>query len=104
MNTQEYLAALRLKLGVTTDYALAKALGVSKQAAGRWSKGLSGFDDETAQRVAAILGMHPGLVMLDMHRERAKTPSEQSLWSEIYKGFLSLLPHAKFVERRLLPR
>jgi transcriptional regulator with XRE-family HTH domain len=95
MNTQEYLTALRSKLGVTTDYGIAKALGVSKQAASRWSKGLSGFDDETAQRVAALLGMHPGLVVLDMHRERAKTPGEQSVWSEIYKGFLSLLLHAK---------
>ena len=95
MNTNDYLTAIRSKLGVSTDYAVAKALGVSKQAAGRWSKGLSGFDDVTAQRVAAILEMHPGLVMLDMHRERAKTPAEQSIWQDIYQGFLTLLPLAK---------
>ncbi|WP_151446716.1 helix-turn-helix domain-containing protein [Lacisediminimonas profundi] len=95
MNTQDYLSALREKLGVSTDYALAKALGVSKQAAGRWSKGLSGFDDETAKRVASLLGIHPGFVMLDMHRERAANDETRAVWDEIFKGFRVPLHIAK---------
>ncbi|HJW55853.1 MAG TPA: hypothetical protein VJ577_11315 [Burkholderiaceae bacterium] len=94
MNTQEYLDAVRTKLGITTDYALAKALGVSKQAAGQWSKGVCGFNDDVARRVAEILGIHPGIVVLDMHRERAQTPETRALWQTIFEGFRTLLPRA----------
>lgn len=104
MNTHEYLAAIRTKLGITTDYAIAKALGVTKQAAGRWSKGLSGFDDETCKKVAAILEMHPGIVMLDMHRERAQNEETKSLWEEIAAGFPALLRNAKAARSFALPR
>jgi transcriptional regulator with XRE-family HTH domain len=97
MTTQEYVAAIRQKLGITSDYALAKALGVTKQAAGRWTKGLNGFDDESARRAAAILEIHPGLVMIDIHRERAKDTDTRALWHEIFQGFQPLLPHAKTV-------
>jgi transcriptional regulator with XRE-family HTH domain len=95
MDTQEYLAAIRSKLGISTDYAIAKALGVSKQAAGRWSKGLGGFDDETAKRVAAVLEMHPAFVILDMHKERAQNEETRSLWDEISQGFHAPLPRAR---------
>lgn len=94
MNTIEYMAALKKRLGIDSDYALAKALGVTKQTVSRYAKGIGQFDDEVARRVASILEMHPGLVMLDMHRERAKTPEDRSIWLEIYKGFLTLLPRA----------
>jgi transcriptional regulator with XRE-family HTH domain len=94
MTSQEYLAAVRAKLNITSDYALAKALGVTKQAAGRWSRGLNGFDDDVARRVAEILDIHPGLVMLDIHRERAQTAETKALWQEIFAGFRKLLPHA----------
>lgn len=94
MSTQEYLAAIRAKLGISTDYAIAKALGVSKQAAGRWSKGLGGFDDVTAQRVAALLDIHPAFVILDMHRERAQNHETREVWNEILEGFHAPLLHA----------
>lgn len=95
MDTQDYVAAIRLKLGITSDYALAKVFGVTKQAAGRWTKGLNGFDDVSARRAAELLEMHPGLVMIDIHRERAKDPAVRAVWQEIFQGFLTLLPHAK---------
>lgn len=104
MNTQEYLAEIRSRLSISTDYAIAKALGVSKQAAGNWSKGKSGFDDETARRVAAILDIHPGTVILDMHRERAQSDETRDIWMEIARGFLTLLPHAKTGWSIALPR
>lgn len=95
MNTIEYMAAVKKRLGIDSDYAFSKALGISRQAVSRYSKGHGQFDDDVARRVAEILGIHPGLVMLDMHRERAKTPQEQSIWQEIYKGFRTLLAPAK---------
>lgn len=95
MKTIEYLDAVKSKLGITSDYALAKSLNISKQAVSRYYTKGGHFDDEIAAKVAVVLNKHPGLVMLDMHRERAQTPETQALWQEIFKGFLTLLPLAK---------
>ncbi len=104
MKSTEYLDRVKAVRGITSDYGLAKALDISKQAVSRYYKTGGGFDDDIALKVAEILGIHPGIVMIDMHKERAQTESTRALWQEIFKGFLTLLPHAKFVERRLLPR
>lgn len=104
MNTMEYMQAVKTKLGIESDYALSKALQVTKQTVSRYAQGKGYFDDAVAVKVAELLQIHPGLVMLDMHRERAKTPAEQSIWQEIFEGFRTLLPHAKSVRSLALPR
>lgn len=96
MNTLEYMAAVKARLGIESDYALSKALGVSKQCVSRYAKGHGQFDDEVAARVAEILDMHPGIVVLDMHRERAKTPQERKIWQDIFQGFRTLLQPAEW--------
>ena len=95
MKSTEYLDRVKATLGITSDYALAKALGISKQAVGRYYKTGGGFDDDVAAKVAKILDIHPGLVVLDMHRERAQNPQTKALWQEIFKGFLTLLRPAE---------
>lgn len=100
----EYMQAVKTKLGIESDYALSKALQVTKQTVSRYAQGKGYFDDAVAVKVAELLQIHPGLVMLDMHRERAKTPAEQSIWQEIFEGFRTLLPHAKSVRSLALPR
>lgn len=97
MNTLEYIDAVKQRRGVTSDYALAKELGVAKQTISNYRKGKTHFDDAVCRRVAEILGMHPGLVMLDMQRERAQTPEARTVWQEVFEGFLTLLPRAKGV-------
>jgi hypothetical protein len=107
MNTLEYLDAAKRALGVDSDYALAKRLNMRPSSISNYRSGRSSMDDDVCAKVAAAIGTHPGLVMLDMHKERAKTPAERSIWQEIYKGFLKLLPHARRgagAERRRLPR
>ena len=104
MNTLEYLDSVKKKLAIESDYAVAKALNIRHSTISGYRARGGQMDDEVAAKVAAVLGLHPGLVVLDMHRARAKTPAEATIWADIYKGFLSLLPLAKFVERRTLPR
>lgn len=53
------------------------------------------MSDETCLKVAAILKIHAGLVMIDMHRERASTPEQVNIWKDISRGFLLLLMPAK---------
>jgi hypothetical protein len=91
MNTLEYLDAVKARLGVESDYAVAKALKMRPSTISGYRARGGQMDDEICMKVAEILGMHPGLVMLDMHRERAKTPQERSAWQEIFSGFLRLL-------------
>jgi plasmid maintenance system antidote protein VapI len=104
MNTIQYLDAVKATLDVTSDYALAKALDVSKQAVSRYYNKGGHFDDDVARKVASILGKHPGLVMLDMHRERAQTPETEALWKEIFEGFRAPLLRAKSVQGPALNR
>lgn len=96
MKTTEYLDAVMQRQGLKTDYAVAKALKVRPSTVYGYREGRSLPDDEVAARIAELLEMHPGLVVLDMHRERAKTPAERSIWEEIFKGFRTLLPRANF--------
>lgn len=104
MNTIEYLDAAKARLGIESDYALAKKLGMRASTISNYRAGRGQMDDEIATKVAVAAGIHPGIVMLDMHRARAKTPAEQSIWQEIFEGFLTLLPRAKSVGSIALPR
>lgn len=102
MKASAYLDALQQKLGVKSDYALMKHIGVSKQSLSKYRQDMGGFDDEVCIRVAEILGMHPAAVMLDMHKERSKTPEVRALWEAAHAGFWQVVPRAN--DRRRTPR
>lgn len=95
MNTIEYLNEAKAVLGVESDYALAKKLNLSKQAIGNYMQGKSAMSDEVACKVAAVIGKHAGIVMLDMHREREKNPEVRAVWTSVMEkfsmGFKSLI-------------
>jgi plasmid maintenance system antidote protein VapI len=104
MNTIEYIDTAKTRLGVDSDYALAKALKITPSTIYGYRAGRSHMDDETALKISKVLGIHAGFVLLDMHRERAKTPQERSAWQEIFEGFHALLLHAKSGRSLALPR
>lgn len=95
MNTNEYLDKAKEAARLPSDYALAKELGIRSSAISNYRSGRSHFDDVISAKIASLIGIHAGLVMLDMHRQRANTPEEAVVWQEIFKGFLKLLPRAK---------
>lgn len=104
MNTIDYLDAVKKTLGITSNYALANKLGISRPAVSRYYTKGGTLDDDIARKVATVLAVHPGLVMLDMHRERAHSPENQALWSEIFEGFRAPLLRAKSVRSAALNR
>lgn len=104
MNTLEYLRAVKARLGIESDYALAARLGVTRSAISKLQQGKVVFGDDVALTVAQILDLNPLVVIAQANAERANTPEMRARWMDVISGFLSLLPHAKFVERRLLPR
>ncbi|KDP85624.1 hypothetical protein CF70_013080 [Cupriavidus sp. SK-3] len=85
--TVEFLDAVSRKMGGVSDYAIAKQLGVTRAAVSRYRNGLSGFDDETAIRVARILDIDPACVLLAAHAERTKTPEARNVFAALADRF-----------------
>lgn len=88
MNTLEYLEACKKQLRIESDYAVAKALNIRTSTISGYRARGGQMEDEIALRVAEILGKHPGIVILDMHRERAsKTPEVRAVWNTVMEKF-----------------
>jgi hypothetical protein len=83
MNTPEYLDAVRKKLGLPSDYALQKPLGLSKSQLSRYRTGLDSFSDAVALQIAEILDIPPAKVLLDCHIERSKVPAVKAAWTNL---------------------
>lgn len=102
MNTQEYLDLVRAKLGLPSDYALQKPLGVSKAQVSNYRTGKDALSDVMALRVAELTGVPVAQVLLDAHIERSKSPAVRAAWigvmEKISLSFNNLLlgrgPHA----------
>lgn len=80
MDTVQYVDAVKKELGISSDYAVAKALGVSKQAVSRYMKGNGYFDDYVAIRVARTLRIDPLKVITDVNIQRADNPEVKAVW------------------------
>lgn len=87
MNTLEYMAACKARLGIESDYALAKALGLSQTGLSNYRTGRSRMDDDVALKVAEILEVHPLQVIAAANAERAKTPEQKARWTGLMEKF-----------------
>ncbi|MYM67306.1 hypothetical protein GTP45_10735 [Pseudoduganella sp. FT55W] len=87
MNTIEYLKAVKAATGITSDYALAARLGVTRSAVSRLQQGGVTFSDDVALTVAEILKLHPLSVIAQANAERAKTPEQRERWSGVMEKF-----------------
>ncbi len=94
MKTVEYLDEVIRRKRLPSDYALSKLLGVTRQTVSRYRLGITQFDDEVSIRVADALGIEPGLVLIDMHAERTKSPAVRDVWEKVSAGFPALLLQA----------
>jgi plasmid maintenance system antidote protein VapI len=68
----DFLDALQMKMGVPSDYALARELGVTTTRISNWRTGRNTFDEGMAIQVAALLGMDPAYVLACAAAERTK--------------------------------
>lgn len=85
-NTAFYLAAVKKKLNISSDYALAKALGIAKQSASRYTLGKGMPTALVCFRIAEILGDQPAAVIADIEQERAER-DEAAADVEEWKGY-----------------
>jgi transcriptional regulator with XRE-family HTH domain len=85
--TVEYLDAVKARLDLPSDYALAKALCVTRAAVSKYRLGLSVFDDNTALRVAEVLSVTPFEVIAAANAERSKDEPVRALWEGAWEKF-----------------
>jgi transcriptional regulator with XRE-family HTH domain len=87
MNTMDYLEAVKARRGITSDYALAKALHITPSTISGYRAGRSRIDDDVALTIAEILDLNPLTVIAAANAERAKTPEARARWSGLMEKF-----------------
>lgn len=86
--TVEWLKLLKKEKNLTSDYQLAKYLGLTHQAISKLMLGQSVMSDTTALKVADGLGFSHLLLILSVMRERAKSESDIKIIEKVYNESL----------------
>lgn len=81
--TIDFLNAIKAAHGLTSDYQLAKFLGLTQSSISLSMSGRTYLGDETAIKVAEALKIDPAIVMASVHYERAKKEQEKAVWRGI---------------------
>ncbi len=86
-STVEYLEAVKEAAGLPSDYALAKALGVSHTSIIAYRNGRSALGIETSMKVGELLGIDGHAVYAQGQIERAKNAEVTEFWRAISEKF-----------------
>lgn len=85
MNSNSLLDALKKRVDVPSDYALARdILHVTPHALREMRE--RGLSDERALQVAELLDLNPGEVLAAIHAERSKTKEVKEAWERAAKA------------------
>lgn len=77
--TIDLLNRVKAAYSLPSDYALAKKIGISKQAVSRYMKNGAVMDDKVAFTVSELLNLNPAQVVACMHVERAQNAHDEKL-------------------------
>lgn len=87
MRTVEYLDAIQRQHNIRSDFELSRRLQITRSAVSSYRQGKTFLHDDVALRVAAMLGIHAGLVLIDMYAERTQNPVCRSVWHDVKEVF-----------------
>lgn len=80
MKTNDYLNAAKTKLGIESDYGLAKALEVERQSMTGFRSGERHMPLDVAFRLAIILEIDPAHLVAEIEAERETKPKKAAFW------------------------
>lgn len=83
--TINYLDEAKQKLGIESDYAMAKWLGVGRAAVSNWRVKRNFIDDYAAAKIAEALGIDPMMVIAAANAEREKDVEKRGYWKKYYE-------------------
>lgn len=81
--TIDFLNAVKAAKNLTSDYQLAKFLGLTQSSISLSMSGRTYLGDESAIKVAEALKIDPAQVIASVHYERAKKEEEKAVWRGI---------------------
>ena len=88
--TVEFLDEAKRALDIERDTDLSRAIRVTKQTISMLRNGESCFSDETARRVADVLGIDPAYVIACAYAERSRDPQIKQVWVRVAQAFATL--------------
>jgi transcriptional regulator with XRE-family HTH domain len=80
--TTDLIDAVKKAKGITSDYALAKQLGLKPQTISNYRHGRTQMSDETAVALAGMIDRPPAPILAQLAAERAKSPEVAKVWRE----------------------
>lgn len=84
--TLEIIEAMKRKLSVTSDYALAKKMRWRTPRVSNYRNGVSHLDTFAALQAAEVLGEPPLKIIAIVEAERTKRPDQKRRWQELAKA------------------
>lgn len=91
--TVEYLDMIKRKLDLPSDYALANALGITRESVSQLRNGKTSMGIETALKAGEFLQIDGHAIYADSQIERAKKPEIREFWVSISEKFSSSFNH-----------
>jgi hypothetical protein len=83
-STIRLIEAVRARTTTRSDYAVAKALGISTQRVCMYMKRQRGLDDDaTITRAANLIGEDPAALLAEFQAERANSPEAAGHWRRL---------------------
>jgi plasmid maintenance system antidote protein VapI len=71
----------KAKGGTGSDYRLSQMLGVARQQVSKWRNEVDHLSDERALVLAEQLGIHPMIVVAEIHADRSRDVRMQRMWA-----------------------
>ncbi|MCG9025174.1 hypothetical protein LH462_06835 [Laribacter hongkongensis] len=84
MTSYDWICLAKQRIGVESDYAMAKVIGVTRHQISKIKTGKSNLGDTTAIRLAQFAHFDALKIISSLNFERAKSPSEKAFWEQIY--------------------
>lgn len=89
--TVKYLDAAKARGGYSSDYALAKRLGMPLSTISSYRTGRRHFDAKAAFQVAQVAGVDAREVIAAVELDKAKSDQERDFWRSIATAAASIL-------------
>jgi hypothetical protein len=80
-NTEHLLERVRVRIGKSSKYALAKALEMTPSQLNDILKGKHGLGSKAVVRVAELTGIPTHDVLVLVNEDKAKSPEDKEFWS-----------------------
>lgn len=86
LTTTDWIFAAKSALGLASDYSIAKHLHIAKTTVSNYQSKKNNLDEETAGKIAEILGINPAIIVASAYHARAKTDAQKQVWQDMYQA------------------